>query len=291
VVANLENMSNPYSDRVLLDLADSEVYRKGSGGMPKEPGGSLKTPEPYLAVMTCSDSRIIVPALTGGLAGDDFVKQGIANVAPPNEAGSAELKGFLAHVLENVDSIKALVVLGHTDCAGVGCMVDDVLSDVSKGHSSLSDLMMTLVTDDLRNATKDAEARGASPQEIREVTEYLVPLINTKNILEQELRIDGKTVIAGDIIAEKGIEIVPAMLNLQTENLELFTQNGYVPLGEMLNQISAKNASPEGYFIPEFAAGANVEEVAKISVKDIDSGIKDQLDKLLVLEDKSSGRG
>ena len=82
---------------------------------------------PDTMVVACSDSRVDPAILLQCDPGDLFVVRNIANIVPPCEnderhhGTSAALEFGICHL-----NVKDLIILGHSNCAGVNVKVNDI---------------------------------------------------------------------------------------------------------------------------------------------------------------------
>ncbi|HIH01413.1 TPA: carbonic anhydrase [Thermoplasmata archaeon] len=98
-----------------------------------------KAHEPFIAILTCSDARVDPAKVFNLSLGDAFVVRAAGNTATdPSVIGSLE---YAVDCLE----VKALLVLGHTECGAIKasyeCVepgnLDGVLRDVESAKSKL----------------------------------------------------------------------------------------------------------------------------------------------------------
>ena len=78
---------------------------------------------PRVLWIGCSDSRVIPEQITTARPGDLFVMRNVANVVPPygttGDAASAVLEFAVLEL-----GVEHIVVCGHTNCSGVGAVLD-----------------------------------------------------------------------------------------------------------------------------------------------------------------------
>lgn len=87
-------------------------------GFPR-PDGSSPKQTPFAAVLGCSDARVPIEMIFGQACNDLFVVRVAGNVL------GAECMGSLDYALANLgDSLKLVVVLGHSGCGAVTAAVD-----------------------------------------------------------------------------------------------------------------------------------------------------------------------
>lgn len=84
---------------------------------------------PKTLVIACSDSRVDPSIITNAEPGDIFVIRNVANLVPPYQTGDSGLHGVSA-ALEfavRVIQVKNIVVLGHSNCAGIRALMSNGL--------------------------------------------------------------------------------------------------------------------------------------------------------------------
>ena len=89
--------------------------------------------EPFAVVVGCSDARVPVEFVFGQAANDLFVVRVAGNVLASGVTGSVQ------YAVGNIETIKIVVVLGHTNCGGLTAAVDSLLTPktyLSLVHSS-----------------------------------------------------------------------------------------------------------------------------------------------------------
>jgi len=87
-------------------------------GLPREDGGP-PTQKPFAAILGCSDARVPTEMIFGQACNDLFVVRVAGNVL------GSECLGSLDYALTNLeDSLKLVVVLGHSGCGAVTAAVD-----------------------------------------------------------------------------------------------------------------------------------------------------------------------
>ncbi|MGL6094242.1 MAG: carbonic anhydrase [Fimbriiglobus sp.] len=79
--------------------------------------GKARPQEPFAAVMACSDARVPTEMVLGQASNDLFVVRVAGNVL------GAECLGSLDYALTNLDSLRLIVVLGHSGCGAVTAAV------------------------------------------------------------------------------------------------------------------------------------------------------------------------
>lgn len=81
--------------------------------------------EPFAAVIGCSDARVPVEFIFGQAANDLFVVRVAGNVLATGVTGSIQ------YAVENLPTVKMVVVLAHTSCGGLATAVDALLEPES----------------------------------------------------------------------------------------------------------------------------------------------------------------
>ena len=91
-------------------------------GMPTAEGAAAKQ-APFAVLFGCSDARVPAEIIFGQLRNNLFVVRVAGNVLSDECMGSIE---YAVHNLR--DSIRVIVVLGHTNCGAVSAAVDTYLN-------------------------------------------------------------------------------------------------------------------------------------------------------------------
>ncbi len=80
---------------------------------------------PRAMIISCCDSRVHVTAIFGAETGEFFIHRNIANLVPPHHP-DAEPHGTSAAIEYAVKYLKVsnLLIVGHSDCGGVGGCLD-----------------------------------------------------------------------------------------------------------------------------------------------------------------------
>jgi carbonic anhydrase len=82
--------------------------------------------EPQVMIVACADSRVEPASLCQCGPGDLFVVRNVANIVPPysesheRDSSSAALEFGICYL-----EVKHLIILGHSQCAGIGALFDD----------------------------------------------------------------------------------------------------------------------------------------------------------------------
>ncbi len=90
-------------------------------GIPTDEGMAAKQ-APFAALLGCSDARVPAEIIFGLLRNNLFVVRVAGNVL------SDECLGSIEYAVHNLDSIRIIVVLGHTGCGAVSATVDTYLN-------------------------------------------------------------------------------------------------------------------------------------------------------------------
>lgn len=204
---------------------------------------------PELIVISCADSRVQPQKIFDFAPGKAFEQSNIGAFVQPKEFKDPSLDAFLNYPLNNFSNLKAVMILGHTHCGGVKGLVNAVLKEAKAGSNDINNWVVPLAHEPLIKAIKDAQAKGVPEAEIVRVMEYVMPLLSSQRLMERELTIDGKQVPVGELMKAKGINILPAVYDLDTRTVQMFDKNTlqYRPLEEMQQEVlTPKNPpSPE----------------------------------------------
>jgi carbonic anhydrase len=106
---------------------------------------------PFALVIGCSDARVPVEQIVDCAANDLFIVRVAGNVLGVEGLGSVD---YAVTVLKN--SLKSVVVLGHTNCGAVGAAVDVYLSPSNFSEIAFSHPVRTLVDRILLSVRKAA---------------------------------------------------------------------------------------------------------------------------------------
>lgn len=83
---------------------------------------SIETQKPFVAILSCSDSRVPLEIIFDQGFGDIFVARNAGNIACDNSIGSLE---FAVQVL----NVKLIIVMGHESCGAIQAAMQDVKSE------------------------------------------------------------------------------------------------------------------------------------------------------------------
>lgn len=130
--------------------------------------GAIPTQAPYAVVVGCSDARVPTEQIFDQSFNDLFVLRIAGNVL------GAEGLGSIHYALANLgESLKAIVVLGHSKCGAVSAAVDAYLSpegyvDIAFTHALRSVVNQIQIA--VRSSAKALEERAGSP--LGEIPEF-----------------------------------------------------------------------------------------------------------------------
>jgi carbonic anhydrase len=152
-----------------------------------------KGQQPFMAILSCSDSRVVPERIFNLNLGDAFVVRVAGNsVADPGALGSLEYAVEHLHV-------KAIVVLGHTGCGAVQAVI------APQGREP----------EGLRLILRDIErARYVLPTDQQSNSDRMVE----SNVKLQVKSIE-ETPVLGRAIREGSLRLYGAVYELQTGNL------------------------------------------------------------------------
>jgi carbonic anhydrase len=140
--------------------------------------------EPYAAILTCADSRVVPELAFDAGLGELFVVRVAGNVA--NTTSIASLEYAIAHL-----DTKLIVVMGHESCGGVGAAVEDTAQGPNLQHLVA---MITPVVQSSDDRSVNAVARLNAVHVAR-------ALVNDSEILRKA-------------VDNNGVMVVPAYYNL-----------------------------------------------------------------------------
>lgn len=98
---------------------------------------------PEVLVIGCSDSRVDPGLIFNAHPGEVFTIRNVANLVPPCEPEADSRHGTSAALEFGVCHLKVrhIVVLGHSECAGIRALMDGVPADSDVEYSFISDWM------------------------------------------------------------------------------------------------------------------------------------------------------
>ncbi|KTD60294.1 carbonic anhydrase [Legionella santicrucis] len=84
--------------------------------------------KPEILFITCSDSRLMPNLLTQTKPGELFVIRNVGNIIPPSNVPSSEAAGIV-FALNELDSIKDIIICGHSHCGAMKGLLTPDLKD------------------------------------------------------------------------------------------------------------------------------------------------------------------
>lgn len=138
-----------------------------------------KGQSPKTLVIACSDSRVDPAILTSADPGDIFVIRNVANLVPPYEKDDKGHHGVSA-ALEFavcVLGISNIVVLGHSNCAGIKALVDNTGIHQTDFIERWMD-----VAEPARDAAFKVKESGESNEEAHHICEKEAITFSLKNL-------------------------------------------------------------------------------------------------------------
>jgi carbonic anhydrase len=159
---------------------------------------------PFVAVLSCSDSRVPVELVFDQGLGDVFSVRLAGNVASPNAIGSLEFacKGL---------GSKLLVVMGHSGCGAVKGACDGIQFGNLQGildNIKQSVVIETTINNDRTSKNKDFVDRIAALNVQHNIREILV-----------------RSEILRDLIISGDVGIIGAMYYIETGKVEFFDEH------------------------------------------------------------------
>jgi carbonic anhydrase len=153
---------------------------------------------PLAAVLTCSDSRVPPEIIFDQGIGDLFVVRVAGNVAATDEVGSIE------YAVEHLGA-PVVVVLGHTQCAAVGAVLDG-----AKLPPNIANLV-----EPIKPAVD--KAREANPQAAKDVLLKAAITANVWQALEDMLRLSP---IIREKVRDGQVKLVAALYDLDSGQVQ-----------------------------------------------------------------------
>lgn len=150
---------------------------------------------PYAAILGCIDSRAAPELVFDEHLGDIFVARVAGNIVNGDVVGSLEYATAVA-------GARLIVVLGHSNCGAVKGAVDDV--------------RMGSITAMLEPIKPSVAAQPASLGERSSHNHALVESVAHANVLRSRDQLAQRSPILRDLVEQKKLMIVAAMLDLET---------------------------------------------------------------------------
>lgn len=114
----------------------------------------MKTQQPQVMVIACSDSRTDAAVLLQCDPGDIFVVRNVANIVPPHDLNSSyETSAALEFGICELQ-VKHLILLAHSQCGGIQYLLND--SSHYKFVSNWVNILQKSGTTDVEAFTKEA---------------------------------------------------------------------------------------------------------------------------------------
>jgi len=151
-------------------------------GFPRADGTSPKQ-TPFAAVLGCSDARVPIEMIFGQACNDLFVVRVAGNVL------GAECMGSLDYAMTNLgDSLKLIVVIGHSGCGAVSAAVDAFI-DPTRYLAIASNHQLRAIVDHVFAAVRVSHAalELVYTQEVEKTPGYRSALIETSIVLNAAL--------------------------------------------------------------------------------------------------------
>lgn len=105
---------------------EPEVVSVAAGSMTASAGtDAVQQHEPFAAVVGCADARVPIELLFGCTINDLFVLRVAGNTLGTSVIGS------LDYAIQNLPTVRTIVVLGHTSCGAVTAAVDAYMDPAS----------------------------------------------------------------------------------------------------------------------------------------------------------------
>lgn len=183
----LEDGNRQFAQLLSMDVNAPSVTRvlrfdADDLGIPREDGTAPKQ-RPFAAVLGCSDARAPIEMIMGQACNDLFVVRVAGNVL------GAECLGSLDYALTNMgDSIRLVVVLGHSGCGAVTAAVDAFIDPTTYLQFAANHPLRTIV-DRVFAAVRAAHAalETVYGQQVEQSVGYRRALIETTVVLNAAL--------------------------------------------------------------------------------------------------------
>lgn len=165
----------------------------------------LNQQKPFVAVLSCSDSRVPIEIIFDAGLGDIF------SVRTAGHVLSKEVKGSLEYAVKNL-GVRLVVILGHENCGAINAAVQNYKN---KGYEELSDNLKSIVNH-IYPAIESTEKFCNKDDD-----EFLSAAIKS-NILYQLEDLLKRDAYIADKAKSGEIAVVAARYNLATGLVEIF---------------------------------------------------------------------
>lgn len=165
----------------------------------------LKQQKPFVAVLSCSDSRVPIEIIFDAGLGDIFAVRTAGHVL------SREVMGSLEYAVKNL-GVKLVMILGHENCGAINAAVQNYKN---KGYDTLSDNVKSIV-----NHIYPAIERTEKYCD-KENDEFLSAAIKS-NILYQLEDLLTKDSYIAQKVSSGEIALVGARYSIATGKVEIF---------------------------------------------------------------------
>ncbi len=222
-----------------------DLFRGHEAFLRSNPDNLAAGQDPRLLVISCADSRVPPDLILNAEPGSLFSHRNIGGFVAPEGTEDPSLQAFLNYPLTTFDNVKALTIMGHTNCGGVKGLVHAILNEANPQQNDVTGWVQLQTDERLEKAVRDAHANGASVEEIARVVEYLMPVVSAMRLMQRSITVDGQSRPVGEFLDEKGITLVPAVYDLDTRQIQLFDPKKlqYQPISDI--ELMDKPARPE----------------------------------------------
>jgi carbonic anhydrase len=168
-------------------------------GLPRDPGAGLAH-EPFAAVLGCADARVPAELVFGQAANDLFVVRVAGNVP------GRECVGSIEYAVEHLDTVRLVVVLGHTGCGAVTAAVETFLAPETYLEVAANPALRSIV-DALLAAVRMADnaLHAAHGPSVGAATNYRDALVGTAVVANAALTAAVLTRAAGRVAVAFGV--------------------------------------------------------------------------------------
>lgn len=165
----------------------------------------LKQQKPFVAVLSCSDSRVPIEIIFDAGLGDIFAVRTAGHVL------SKEVIGSLEYAVKSL-GVKLIIILGHENCGAVNTAIQTYRN---KGYNDLSENLQSIMNHLYPAIEKVEDKNGGTDNE------FLNSAVKS-NIYYQLEDLKKKDIYIAQKIQSGEIALVGAMYSLSTGNVEIF---------------------------------------------------------------------
>lgn len=169
----------------------------------------LKQQKPFVAVLSCSDSRVPIEIIFDAGLGDIFAVRTAGHVL------SKEVIGSLEYAVKTL-GVKLIMILGHENCGAINTAIQTYQN---KGYNELSENLQSIMNH-IYPAIEKVETKNIDINSDNE-NKFLNSAVKA-NINYQLEDLMKKDIYIAQKVQEKEIGLIGAMYSLPSGNVEIF---------------------------------------------------------------------